>query len=258
MTDGSREGRRPLVLLLVAVLGVFPLVQSRAAWLGLTGVSIASTFAAVRGRAWPAAHLGALASLLLATLSAFGDAKLWPLPPILAVTVYLVAAKRVAALGGLPRWFDRGRLDRATWLLIVMSVVVSSAALVAWFALAEPDYAELVARLPKLPASALFAGVFMFALVNAALEELIYRGVLLGALDASLGAGVSPVVIQALLFGVLHVNGFPRGPVGIGLATIYGLMMGVVRRRSGGLLAPWIAHVGADVAIGSILLTTIR
>ncbi len=41
------------------------------------------------------------------------------------------------------------------------------------------------------------------------------------------------------------------------LATIYGLMLGLVRRRSGGMLAPWSAHVGTDVALGSILLTTI-
>jgi hypothetical protein len=43
--------------------------------------------------------------------------------------------------------------------------------------------------------------------------------------------------------------------VGVGLATIYGLMMGVVRRRSGGLLAPWIAHVLTDVVIAGIVLT---
>jgi membrane protease YdiL (CAAX protease family) len=179
-------------------------------------------------------------------------------PPILATVVYLFVAKRSGALGGFPRWFERGRLDGATWLLIVASLVVSSTALVAWFALAKPDYGEVVAMFPEVPTPALFVGVVMFAVLNAALEETIYRGVVMGALDASLGAGMVPVLLQAVLFGILHINGFPRGPVGIGLATIYGMMMGLVRRKSGGMLAPWIAHVGTDVTIGSILLTTTR
>ena len=32
-------------------------------------------------------------------------------------------------------------------------------------------------------------------------------------------------------------------------------MMGAVRRRSGGMLAPWIAHVLTDVAIAGIILS---
>lgn len=247
-----------LVLALVAVLGIFPLVELRAAWVGLACVAVTLTIAAARARAWSALHLGMLASFLLVILAAFGSAKLWPAPPILATVLYLFTAKRARSLGGLPPWFERGRLDRSAWLLIAASIVVSSTALVVWFALARPDYGEVVAMFPRLPTLALFAGVVVFAILNAALEETIYRGVVMGALDASLGPGAMPVLLQAALFGILHIHGFPRGLVGVGLATVYGLMMGVVRRRSGGMLAPWIAHVGTDVAIGSILLTTIR
>ena len=101
-----------------------------------------------------------------------------------------------------------------------------------------------------------FERFVLFAMMNAALEEFMYRGIAMGALEAGLGAGTLPVFLQALVFGIVHIGGFPRGAVGIALAIIYGLMMGALRRRSSGLLAPWIAHVGADVAIGSILLST--
>jgi membrane protease YdiL (CAAX protease family) len=58
------------------------------------------------------------------------------------------------------------------------------------------------------------------------------------------------------VFGVGHLHGFPSGWIGVGLATIYGLMLGVVRLRTGGLLAAWIAHVAADFTIACLILTS--
>ncbi len=257
-TDAS-AWTTPLVLAFVALLGVFPLVQHRLAWIALTGASLALTYASARARSVPALHLGVLCSLLLVALSAFGSMLYWPVAPILATVAYLIIAKRSAALGGLPeRWFRRGKLDGATWRLIAASLAVSATALVVWFSLAKPDYSQVLGMFPKLPTYALFAGVVVFAMLNAALEETIYRGVVMGALDAALGVGAAPVILQAVVFGIVHIGGFPRGAIGIGLATIYGLMMGAVRRRAAGMLAPWIAHVGTDVAIGTILLFTLN
>jgi hypothetical protein len=48
-------------------------------------------------------------------------------------------------------------------------------------------------------------------------------------------------------------NGVQRGLVGMALAAVYGLMTGHPRQRSGGLLAPWLVHVLADVTIVAIL-----
>jgi membrane protease YdiL (CAAX protease family) len=142
-------------------------------------------------------------------------------------------------------------------LLIVASAVVAGLALVAWFALVHPDYSATRAALfPSVPTPLLLLGVVLFSAVNGALEEVAYRGVLLDALDAALGAGVAPVVIQALAFGALHIGGFPRGAAGVVLAAIFGLMMGTVRRQTRGLLAPWLAHILADVTIGAILIAT--
>lgn len=60
-------------------------------------------------------------------------------------------------------------------------------------------------------------------MVNAAVEEGAYRGVILHALDSSLGPGFAALLLQALAFGAIHIRGFPRGWVGVGLACIYGL-----------------------------------
>jgi hypothetical protein len=41
----------------------------------------------------------------------------------------------------------------------------------------------------------------------------------------------------------------------VGLACIYGEMMGLLRRKSYGMLAPWLGHVLTDIVIASIVLT---
>jgi membrane protease YdiL (CAAX protease family) len=81
---------------------------------------------------------------------------------------------------------------------------------------------------------------------------------MLHALDRSLGPGFTSLLLQALAFGAIHIRGFPRGWLGVGLACIYGLLMGVIRRRAGGMFAPWIAHVFTDVVIAGIVLFLAR
>jgi len=72
-------------------------------------------------------------------------------------------------------------------------------------------------------------------------------------------ASALPVFLQAIAFSALHLQGgFPRGVVGVGLAFVYGLLLGALRRRAGGLLAPWVAHVFTDLAIAGIMLALVR
>jgi membrane protease YdiL (CAAX protease family) len=114
------------------------------------------------------------------------------------------------------------------------------------------------AFVPALPLGLLIAGGLIFSMLNAAVEEGAYRGVILHALDRSLGPGFAALLLQALAFGAIHIRGFPRGWLGIGLACIYGLLMGVIRRRAGGMFAPWIAHVFTDVVIAGIVVFLAR
>jgi hypothetical protein len=95
-------------------------------------------------------------------------------------------------------------------------------------------------------------GAVGFSMCNAAVEESVWRGVLLQGLQ-SVGPRGAAVILQAISFGVAHIHGFPRGAVGVVLAAVYGVMMGVIRLRSEGMLAPWIAHVFADLTIIAIL-----
>lgn len=98
-----------------------------------------------------------------------------------------------------------------------------------------------------------FAGL-AFALGNAAVEEIVFRGAVMQATDSAVGAGSTSVLIQGWLFGAMHyLRGFPNGLWGVIMAAVYGIMLGVVRRRSAGMLAPWLSHFFADIVIFSIL-----
>jgi CAAX protease family protein len=94
----------------------------------------------------------------------------------------------------------------------------------------------------------------IFALVNAGAEEAAFRGVLMDALTSAVGIA-GAVVIQAIAFGLVHYpHGLPNGTWGAILSGVYGLMLGLLRLRAGGMLAPWIAHVAADLTIFVLLL----
>ncbi|HRI08182.1 MAG TPA: CPBP family intramembrane metalloprotease, partial [Nannocystaceae bacterium] len=65
------------------------------------------------------------------------------------------------------------------------------------------------------------------------------------------------LALTALSFGLAHYRGFPAGGVGVCLAVVCGLMMGVIRARSGNLLGPFLAHVVADVVIYALVVAMI-
>jgi membrane protease YdiL (CAAX protease family) len=94
-------------------------------------------------------------------------------------------------------------------------------------------------------------------MVNALVEESLFRGVLFTTLKESSNSVRIALIGQALAFGAAHYYGFPRGWTGVALASVYGLMTGALRIRSGGLLAPWVTHVVTDVTIIGILIVSL-
>jgi uncharacterized protein len=152
------------------------------------------------------------------------------------------------------RWFYLGTIDKFTWLGGFGVAIVSSAALYLWVVLTKPDLSDLYSFVPGNSKGALILVGIGFALLNAFVEESIYRGILWEAFGKIFNSVVVITLLQASIFALAHIHGFPRGASGVGLAFIYGLMLGVIRHRSKGLLAPIIVHFVADFAIYLILL----
>jgi uncharacterized protein len=199
------------------------------------------------------ARLGAALAafaLLLGALVAVAPEGTWPLPAVVAVAVAAMLSRRRSS------WLARGRPDRLAWLLTGVTALVAPAALVVWFVtLGDPSGSVRagVALLRELPSWSLPLVGLAFALGNAFAEEAIYRGILQTALARVVGP-VSAIPLQGLAFGAAHLHGFPSGPAGVALAAVYGTALGVIRWRSGGLLAPWLTHVVADLVIFAIVV----
>lgn len=188
-----------------------------------------------------------------------GVASLSPLPwqvdMLVAVTLLaLLARPSRAGVDGRPAWCSRERL-MIPWTALVGGV--TPFALFAWLELAHPDLRDVRAAVPAVPFALLLAGAAVFVLVNAALEEVIWRGVVQTSLTQSVGPAWA-IALQAISFGVQHAHGIPRGGAGVLLAGTWALMLGVLRARSRGLLAPMVAHVIADATIAVIVLSRAR
>jgi uncharacterized protein len=176
-----------------------------------------------------------------------------------ALLCYAGVVRGVPWLRGTATWARWGSFGATVRFLSLAAWLLSAAALLSWYLLLHPNVADILeAFVPDLPLGLLIVGGLIFSMVTAAVEEGAFRGVILNALDRSLGPGFAALLLQALAFGAIHLRGFPGGWIGVGLACIYGLLMGVIRRRAGGMFAPWIAHVLTDVMIAGIVLFLAR
>ncbi len=182
---------------------------------------------------------------------------LWPLPAAVAVVGAWALARRSPRAELWRSWLRRGHgTAEAPWLVLA-TVVVTVIALVGWqrgFDGVLPD-AYLDAAHGRSVGLILVAGIG-FALINAAVEESIFRGVLQTSLERLVGP-VAAIVVQAGAFGLLHVVGIPTGWVGAVMAGTWGALLGVLRYRTQGMLAPYLAHVAADLTIVVIMLPTL-
>ncbi|MBY0526470.1 MAG: CPBP family intramembrane metalloprotease [Gemmataceae bacterium] len=202
---------------------------------------------------WAAIHGGlflVLMPLLLLLGPALGIPALarWPwyfLAPLLG---YALVVGAIAPLRHSVHWLRVGRLDARVLLATAGIVVLSSTALILYFVAFRPDLRALAEQLPVRSVMPVILAGALFALSNALMEEIIFRGILQDALTSQLGERTA-ILVQAVVFGLGHMRGYPPGEIGMVLAGIYGLMLGVVRAWTGGLGATFIAHVFADATI---------
>ena len=211
------------------------------------------SFAIIR-RLLYAIHASLLVLLTFSVAYFVPSFRMWPLSLLVPLAIYGVIVRLTPQLRYSVGWIHRGDIDSCTIVLVITTIVVSAFALVGWVILTKPNIAHHLALIPELPVWAYpFIGI-SFAIFNAAMEEAIFRGVLMESLDSALSAGSWSVGIQAIPFAAFHyLAGFPNGKLGFIMALVYGVMLGTIRRFSKGMLAPFIAHVAADITIFSIL-----
>ncbi|OHD54935.1 MAG: hypothetical protein A2Y33_02990 [Spirochaetes bacterium GWF1_51_8] len=153
-------------------------------------------------------------------------------------------------------WLKWGKLDRLSAVMVIVTVIVSSGSLVLWTYLFKPDMSGLLEIIPFDNIPLLIALILGFSLFNAIGEETVFRGILQEALKTVFPFPFAAVTIQCLLFGVWHFYGFPSGVSGMALVWLWGAALGWLRERTGGMLAPLLAHFFADFTIILIVVLT--
>jgi uncharacterized protein len=250
-SDRLAPGEAPLVLVTTTVFAVGTALSLTPLQAGLGSLLVFGPLLLVGHLLDARLGVGLAAfALLLGALVAVAPEGTWPLPALAAVAVSAVISRRRSS------WLTLGRPDRLAWLLTVVTVLVAPAALVVWFvSLGDPSGSVQagVSLLRGLPTWSLPLVGLAFALANAFAEEAIYRGILQTALARVVGP-VPAIPLQGLAFGAAHLHGFPSGPAGVVLATLYGTALGVIRWRSDGLRACWVTHVVADMMIFALVV----
>jgi membrane protease YdiL (CAAX protease family) len=176
----------------------------------------------------------------------------WPFYLLVPITLAAALCAATGCARDLLAPLRGGKLGLSEWILICLISATAGICLYAWTRIVDPDLTKYRALVPALPLLGLVAAGGAFAIINAVMEEFIWRGVLQGWLTTFVGKWPA-VAVQAASFGAFHYLGFPSGFAGAVLAGTYGVLLGLLALRSAGLLAAIVAHVTADLVIFSIV-----
>lgn len=228
------------------------------AWALISAVVLALARAS---RSGPAFRAAMVATTVVAVYAGGVLLGLGPAPVTIAAGLFPLAALVWLGRNGRWRpampWLRIGRPDPVSWVLGVATVTATAIALLLFTLLGDPDASAYLSALRSVPTWVAVLGILAFALVNAVWEEVVFRGALQHELAQTLGAWPA-VVIQAVLFGLAHLHGFPSGWIGVLMAAGWGSVLGVIRLRTGAIALPYLVHVCADLTIGICVLVLLR
>jgi membrane protease YdiL (CAAX protease family) len=183
-------------------------------------------------------------------------ASVWLINIFISVAVISALAIIIKPLRKLFPRLPMGHIDKRILVYMLAIIVISSSALLAWKAFFHPDFSNLIALADSINRDLLLPAVIGFSIFNAIAEELMFRWIMWDGLTELLAGSASIVIVQALIFGLSHYLGFPNGWLGVAMAFCYGLMLGFIRVKGRGLLAPVLTHVFADLTIILIVFSS--
>jgi membrane protease YdiL (CAAX protease family) len=136
--------------------------------------------------------------------------------------------------------------DNPSWLLLALGLGCAGGYLTeSIYALLAPPNPLTVPRelTPDIPATLIVSQLAKAA----AMEEPVFRGILWGYLKERNWPGVRILVVQAALFWIAHIYHAVRFPLAFWIGVpFFGLLFGVVARRSRSAAASMLAHAAAN------------
>src|SRR5215469_9934125 len=123
---------------------------------------------------------------------------LYPFSELTFLVLFIYVVMLIPPLRGSVGWLRSGKFDATTWSLVAAVIVIPIIALMLWVRFLSPDLGRYSNMVPNFPLCLIALYAIADATFNAALEETIWRGVMLEALDSALGPGVWALLIQAV------------------------------------------------------------
>ncbi|HEY9560968.1 MAG TPA: CPBP family intramembrane glutamic endopeptidase [Anseongella sp.] len=247
---------RRLLALSISVVStgmlLLPLAGAGTEWFIIPGIALGIMIlgATIYFKEYLLIHL----SLFFVLLFGWKHSPWWPdeLPTGLLIPFfsYLLLAFSIPSLRKSIPWLHRGLVGGRPLYAGLLIILVSLPALWAWTVYSE-NVIEYYVYLfhPRILYIELVIFALLFAAINSVTQEVIFRGVYQNALDEALSNERYAIVVQAIIFGLIHNVGVPSGPAGIGMAFIYGCMLGILKSMSCGLLLPVAVHFVTDLFI---------
>lgn len=252
------EAARPLALTLLVIGLVATLVRARrqpGEQLGVEVLAYAGCGVVALNLAWSVVPLGALVGATECQDRLVPFALMRVLGAVLVLASLVVVMRLVRARPtniGL-RWPSR------LWVLVALAAVltIGPGAVFLGPILAEPFFGPLDPMTADLRS---LVPALTFALANAVMEEVSYRGALLRWLTPVAGSAMA-LALQAIVFGLAHGVGtdFIGSPLPVIAATAAaGLVLGALALRTGSLLLPIAIHLALDIPVfyGKVCLGT--
>ncbi len=241
-----------IIVITVILLSVVPFSLKISIWVVV--ISLLLIAAAAFSRDTQSLHLSLFTAALIVAPYLLPSMRTWPYALLVPILCYVAVVLMAPRLRRSILWLRIGKFGKDVIFLVAAIAAISGLSLYVWYSVLKPDLAIQLGHMPAMPVWLFPVAGLAFAIGNAAMEEFAFRGVVMQAIDGAAGPGIASVLVQAWLFGAMHfLQGFPRGGWGLAMTIVYGILLGGIRRRSRGMLAPWAAHVCADLVIFVIL-----
>jgi membrane protease YdiL (CAAX protease family) len=166
-----------------------------------------------------------------------------------SMVLYLIIVVAIPTLKREVTWLRLGTIDRKVGGIIGITAVGSALLLLLWSFGLNQDLSGYIEDLPDLSPLILILGGLLFSAFNAVVEEFLARGILWDGFRAIYSHFWFINIMQALIFSIWHYYGFPGGLIGSLMVFFWSLLLGWMKQRSRGMLAPVMAHFAADFTI---------
>ena len=201
---------------------------------------------------WQFFH-GLIYIFVLGVTFSFSQLTTWPLFWLVSLAVYFLICLPFKPLRKTYSKIELGELSKTNLILTSIISILSIVTLISFYFAFQPDMNIYKNALPiEQFGGVILMGIF-FPIINAISEELVFRVIIFDSISAQAGKWVA-ALLTSILFGYIHMKGYPPGIIGAISAGIYGLSLAYLKIKSNGMLLPVCAHIIADITIYCIVI----